>query len=141
VRALKYVVLFSSFLALAAAAAPGIPFPAPRPAETKALAVAKAALAGEMYGADGTWSQASLPLGRTALLMRVGSGQFCGDVGCPMAVLLRAPGGWTVAWTGMGAAKGSVLASVHNGLHDIALNSRHGQFILRFDGRAYVEGN
>ena len=140
-RALKYVVLLSSFVALSAAAAPGTPFPAPRPAEAKAVAVAKAALAGEMYGADGTWSQASLPLGRAALVMRVESGQFCGDVGCPMAVLLRAAGGWTVAWTGMGAAKGSVLASVHNGLHDIALNAQHGQFVLRFDGRAYVEGH
>lgn len=140
-RASKYVVMLASVVAISAAAAPGIPFPAPRPAEAKAVAVAKAALAGEMYGADGTWSQASLPIGRPALVMRVESGQFCGDVGCPMAVLLRAPGGWTAAWIGMGAAKGSVLASVHNGLHDIALNGQQGQFVLRFDGRGFVEGN
>ncbi len=121
-----------------AAAATGTPFPAPGAAQPQPVAVAKVALADEMYGADGNWSQASLPLGEPALLMRVQSGAFCGDVGCPTAVLVKGRSGWSAAWTGMSAGTGSVLASAHHGLHDIAFNVRSGQIVLRFDGHAYV---
>ena len=126
-------------LPLLAAAAPGIPSGVEGVAQSQAIAVAKTALAPEMYGADGTWSQSSLAIGKKALLMRVQSGQFCGDVGCPTAVLVQTTGGWSTAWTGMSAGKARVLASTHHGLHDIAIAARGGYLALRFDGHSFVE--
>ena len=128
-----------SLLPGCAGAEPGTPFPPEGPAQPQAVAVARTALAGDTYGADGRWYQASLPLGRTALLMRVESGTFCGDAGCPVAVLLQGPQGWSAGWNGISGGKGRVLSGAHHGLRDILLYRPGGQRVLAFDGHAYVE--
>ena len=137
----RYVILLSLLLPGVSAAAPGTAAGVEGPAPPQAIAVARVALAGEMYGTDGAWTQASLPIGRNALLMRVQSGAFCGDAGCPAAVLLQAPGGWSAVWTGMSAGNARVLASTHHGLRDIAVAGRTGYSVLRFDGHTFVEGH
>ena len=137
----KFILLLVVTLPRVSAAAPGTAAGVEGTASPQAVSVARTALAGEMYGADGAWTQASLPIGRVALLMRVQSGAFCGDIGCPAAVLLQAPGGWSAVWTGMSAGNARVLASAHHGLRDIAVAGRSGYSVLRFDGRTFVEGH
>ena len=130
---------FLIVLPVLVAAAPGTTFTKEGLASPDAAAVGRKALAYEMYGQDGTWLQTPLPVGSPALLVRVESGAFCGDVGCPTAVLVRTRGGWSTAWTGMASGIGTVLASEHHAARDIALGMRNGYLTLVYDGRKYVE--
>jgi hypothetical protein len=65
------------------------------------------------------------------------TGLCSNDVGCPYAILYPRAGGLGVLWSGFSMGQGAVMETENQGMHDIALGTKWGYEILRYDGKKY----
>ena len=120
-------------------------FPTPVAADSYAAQAAQAAVAADkdmsvfLRAPVTAARQISLSLGgvQAAMVDLYGPGDCVAALGCPNALMVHQSAGWTPLWTGFATAVGAVLPSVHNGLHDVALEGASGYAVLAFDGARY----
>lgn len=123
----------------------GVPFAKAVPAARESAAAMSKILNETFHaGTGGDYKQAELSLGEgdAAVLpfywVGVYRGGLCSnDIGCPYAILYPRAGGLSVLWRGYAMGGGVIMDSVNDGMHDIALGTKWGYQILRYDGKKY----